>query len=222
MLVGIIGKIGHGKDTVADFIRRNSETVYTVRRFADPLKECVASILNCSVLDLEDRDFKERPLGPEWNTYTDGVSKFFNTREEAEEAVAHLRQVTCVDHQVTEIVNTPRRMLQTLGTEWGRDIIHPNIWVNSLMGLYEQSRVNGPSNNYPDWLIPDVRFPNEAQAIKERGGLLIKVERPDGSDGDHISEKLVDILPYDRRISNDTTLEDLEDKVRSLISEGVV
>lgn len=226
-IVGIIGKIGHGKDTVADFIRRNAETVYTVRRFADPLKACVAEILNCSVFDLEDRNFKEKPLGEEYETYVTNdpfLEEHFSAmnRSEFEDFVeinGGDEVVIMERYSIQLITNTPRKMLQTLGTEWGRNMIHPDIWVNSMMSLYEQSRVNGSNGNYPDWLMPDVRFPNEAKAIKDRGGILIKVIRPGVDTGSHISEVAVDKIQADHTIINDSTLVVLENKTQSLIKE---
>ena len=61
---------------------------------------------------------------------------------------------------------SPRRLLQSLGTEWGRDMIHPEIWVMSLMQRVEGVR---------DAVITDVRFNNEAEAILARGGEVWRV-----------------------------------------------
>jgi hypothetical protein len=112
---------------------------------------------------------------------------------------------------------TPRELLQLLGTEAGRNIIHPNIWVNALFADYkleydksdfnriaiEEGLIDGKSSGnlhalkklgitkgninfqlddkyktkHPNWIITDVRFPNEAKAIKDRGGIVIRVNR---------------------------------------------
>lgn len=66
---------------------------------------------------------------------------------------------------------TPRFAMQTLGTEWGRETIHDNIWINAWC--------NGV-NSLPDGdpvVVDDVRFPNEAQAIHDLGGIVIGVSR---------------------------------------------
>ena len=72
-------------------------------------------------------------------------------------------------------------MLQLLGTEGGRKIIHPNIWVNSTFGDYnpeqtwDDSKWNNPISK---WIITDLRFPlNEGKAITTRNGLTIGVKR---------------------------------------------
>ena len=77
---------------------------------------------------------------------------------------------------------TPRLLLQLLGTECGRNIIHPNIWVNSLISEYKSINNRGqkPKDDiftFPNWIITDMRFPNELEAIKNRGGISIRVFR---------------------------------------------
>jgi hypothetical protein len=62
---------------------------------------------------------------------------------------------------------TPCHLMQTAGTEWGRDRVHPELWVRSLFARL-------PAGG----LVPDVRFANEAHAIRRRGGVVIRVSRP--------------------------------------------
>ena len=81
---------------------------------------------------------------------------------------------------------SPRKLLQTLGTDWGRNMIHPEIWVFATM---QRADVAGG-----DICITDVRFPNEAAAIKARGGVVWRVVRPgfgvlDGETASHESER---------------------------------
>lgn len=63
---------------------------------------------------------------------------------------------------------TPRHMLQLMGTEAGRDVFHSDIWIYSL-----EKRMLGKT----DVVIPDVRFPNEIEFIKSRGGKVVRVIR---------------------------------------------
>lgn len=71
---------------------------------------------------------------------------------------------------------TMRHMLQTLGTEWGRDCIHPDIWVmkaNHFFDMYDSS------TNTPEYFVfTDVRFNNEAKFVRDIGGTVIRVVRP--------------------------------------------
>jgi hypothetical protein len=97
---------------------------------------------------------------------------------------------------------SPRQMLQTLGTEWGRQMVDTDLWLNSCLRRTEGRRV----------VISDVRFDNEAQAIRDNGGTLIHLSRPDGrrTVADHISEAGVKWKKGDVRLINDSTLENLE------------
>ncbi len=67
---------------------------------------------------------------------------------------------------------SPRLALQLMGTEAGRDVFHRDLWVHTVMRRCE----NAPWNNY---VIADVRFPNEINAIKNSGGVVIRVRRGD-------------------------------------------
>ena len=79
---------------------------------------------------------------------------------------------------------TPRHAMQTLGTEWGRQCIGPDLWVRAWARVVEQSRG-------VDIVADDVRFENEAVAIRARGGVIVRVVRPGAWPGPsaHASEK---------------------------------
>jgi hypothetical protein len=95
---------------------------------------------------------------------------------------------------------TARHMMQTVGTEWGRDMVHGELWVLSL--LQRVAKTGG--------IISDVRFPNEALAIRERGGIVIHVSRPGTGRGDqHRSEVPLPPSLVDAYVRNDSTPDDL-------------
>lgn len=101
-----------------------------------------------------------------------------------------------------------RRLLQAMGTEVGRDLLGANIWVDALF------------KNLPNTLtvITNVRFPNEYTAVKERGGVVWRVDRPGFEPAlDHISDRALDAYSFDSRIYNDGTVRDLADKVMRLL-----
>ena len=64
--------------------------------------------------------------------------------------------------------NTPRQALQTLGTEWGRDCLGADFWVRIWAA---------EAANHAHVVADDVRFPNEAAAIRGAGGLVIRIDR---------------------------------------------
>lgn len=94
-----------------------------------------------------------------------------------------------------------RRLLQKLGVS-ARTHIGENVWVNSaLFKLF--------ANNL--YVISDVRFENEVNAIKIIGGEIWRIERPGvGPVNNHVSETGLDNLSADRTLLNSGTLEDLE------------
>lgn len=99
---------------------------------------------------------------------------------------------------------TPRWAMQSLGTEWGRELIHPDIWI-----LLWKAR----AAEYDRIVVDDVRFPNEAAAIHELGGVVWLVFRSGLLMADHESEYHIDSLPTDSSINNCGSLEYLADMV---------
>lgn len=89
---------------------------------------------------------------------------------------------------------TARFALQTLGTEWGRAMIDPDIWVKAAMREAEYFLQAMPISKFstPDSkvIFDDVRFANEAVAIRNAGGKVYRVVREDfeASTDNHISE----------------------------------
>jgi hypothetical protein len=105
-----------------------------------------------------------------------------------------------------------RQYLQELGAG-GRDIIDPNLWIGNLLGDIDYFRSLGM-----DCGIADVRYPNEAEAIRARGGKLIRIDRADATRLEHPSDcALDDWSDWDHVIENDGTLGEFEDKVRALL-----
>lgn len=98
-----------------------------------------------------------------------------------------------------------RHHLQILGTEKGRDVYGKNVWVHCIEAwVYSIYRKNGISK----FCIPDVRFDNEAQWIKDLGGIVIRIESDrnrigmDDQAKTHISEAGIDETLVDGVIFN--------------------
>lgn len=106
---------------------------------------------------------------------------------------------------------SPRQLMQTLGTEWGRNLVHPDLWVllaENEWKLHTARRYN--VENGINMVFTDVRFHNEADMILDQGGELWHIVRP-GANGisGHISE-LAEWDDYARTvIINNGTLDDL-------------
>ena len=112
---------------------------------------------------------------------------------------------------------TVGEMHQRLGTEAVRDHLHPNAWVFSLF-----RRLNEDATSIV--VITDVRFPNEAEAIRNRRGVIISVVRGGeghashflgGRDPAHLSERAFEEAgdPADLVIRNEGTYNDLRENV---------
>lgn len=78
---------------------------------------------------------------------------------------------------------TPRHAMITLGTEWGRDLIHPDIWVTIA-----KQRIASVLASGFNVVVDDVRYDNEAKAIRDLGGAVVGIERDIGPGIAHKSE----------------------------------
>ena len=143
-----------------------------------------------------------------------------------------------------------RELLQMVGTEGMRDTIDSDVWVKALFADFISTRWYFDYGERimipPKWIVTDVRFPNEADAIKERGGYLIKVCRGVNvtdnlwydvyeyekqkefmyelqgikSKKEHPSETAMDAYEgIDVYLDNNGTLEELEDKVKVILNQ---
>ncbi|WAB08766.1 deoxynucleoside monophosphate kinase [Streptomyces phage Andris] len=103
-----------------------------------------------------------------------------------------------------------RALLQRAGTEAGRRVLGENVWVDALFREFAEA---------PALVLTDVRFPNEARAVAERGGVMIRVERPGvGPAKDkwgrvHESEVALDGWAFDHTLVNDGSVRDLHLKL---------
>ena len=105
---------------------------------------------------------------------------------------------------------TPRFLMQTLGTEWGRNIVAENLWtdlgIKRAMDIHRRRRCHV--------VIDDVRFDNEVVAIVEAGGVIVNITGRGGIAGSHASEKVPDFAHH--FIENSGTKEEFQQKVRAL------
>tara|TARA_R110002126_G_scaffold2827_1_gene15611 strand:- start:38279 stop:39052 length:774 start_codon:yes stop_codon:yes gene_type:complete len=252
-LIGVSGKIGSGKDLLCDIINYLTQEedwgsferfmeesnayydTYKNKKFAGKLKDIICLLIGCTRKQLEDREFKEAELGEEWRIWQisyDTERHLFSDKKEAEKMCDEIWDHT--DFLETLLL-TPRKLLQLIGTEAGRQIIHPNIWVNALFADYvcndcgqkecptdEEDTGQMIHRSFPNWIITDVRFPNEVEAIEDKGGTVIRIERTPRSYGtefeiEHSSETALDDYDFDYVINNNGSISDLIDKVRQIL-----
>ena len=254
-IIGISGKVGSGKDLVGKIIQYlTAEDVsrscyanlmtnksidgynnsnWKIVKFADKLKDIICILIGCTREQLEDREFKEKELGEEWwfwKLERDGGYKTillpYNTTENVK------------SFQLIKL--TPRLLLQLIGTDLFRNQLHPKVWVNATMVSYKKKlpQCSGqpdfdwiiqPQEDdfiYPNWIITDVRFPNELQEIKDKKGVTIRINRLNSSpqtiyvnkkERTHPSETALDNAKFDYIIDNNGTIEELIEKVKEIL-----
>ena len=96
---------------------------------------------------------------------------------------------------------TARHLLQTLGTEWGRSCVAPDVWLKCWAAT---------AVAHPKVVADDVRFWNEAELIRSLGGEVWLIIRPGKTDtSGHPSEGGLDGWEFDRVIHNDGTAEEM-------------
>jgi len=127
---------------------------------------------------------------------------------------ARLKDRDQKERPIPWIGKSPRELLQTLGTEWGRNMVREDIWVRIAMWRASEHEREGRHV-----AITDVRFANEAEAIRHAGGYVWRVERPGaglaGAAGGHSSELGIPDRLVNQVVRNAGSLDDLEEAVNS-------
>ena len=152
-------------------------------------------------MEFEYQKFKHTALGREWCYPTE-----WQGRE-------HWVEMTVIE------------FLQRLGTDALRNGLHENTWVNALMADYKPGPFcpEAPAEDdtkLPNWIITDTRFPNEAQAIKNAGGIVIRVVRPGiKAINAHPSETGLDDWNFDYKIWNGSDLKSLMSTITNILQK---
>lgn len=207
-IVGILGLAGSGKDTAANFLIDNHNFVRI--SFADPIKRVCRDIFDFSEEQLWGPSAKRNEPDPRYPR-PDG---------------------SCL---------TPREALQKLGSEWGRTC-YPNVWVEyairiantildsprsfdyqKTLGIIPSDRSHNPVQGV---VIPDCRFVNEVNAVKNAKGTMIRIVREgaglSGNAALHDSELEQQSIPdseFNYIVENNSSLKDLGSKINSICQE---
>jgi len=221
------------KDVLEDKVFSGCDVIHTswsIKKYATKLKQVASILLDCNVEDFERIEFKNSLLPREWQV--EG-----------------------------EPPRTYRHLLQTIGTNCIRNHYNEKAWILSMFNTYKRTLIPYPEGEYnveceicgereqdvdkrmilcrkcyverqyPDWVISDARYFNEIDAIKERGGYMIRVDRGQdayqnhnplsaGLTANHTSElEWQQFNGWDYVIDNNGTLEDLIMKVKNIMVE---
>lgn len=175
-VIGILGKSGSGKDTLADYILKKIS--FAKIAFADPMKRFLHS---------------EFGLGEEL---------LWGSSENRNKVVGDPRDHNDFHSYLHSLGIDSRKLLISLGTDWGRDMIDENIWINlslshvdrllskesniyyrthgvidislaKFLGIDERKYTANPKGV----VFSDCRFPNEVESILKNDGVVIKIKR---------------------------------------------
>lgn len=222
MIIGINGYSGSGKDAMGKIIQElQPEMKWEIKKFAGKLKVIASILTGIPQEKFEEEEHKKKHLKTEWWTTCDEGYQPMTIRE----------------------------FLQKLGTDGLRNGLHENVWVNALMADYKKTtdlktfmyakgyteerkfkkgdRISGNSlmeyineTSLPNWIITDCRFPNEAEAIREKDGIIIRVNRSNVKPvNNHPSETSLDDWAFDYIIDNSSTLASLKRDIQEILTE---
>jgi len=120
---------------------------------------------------------------------------------------------------------TPRLMMQTLGTEWGRNIINQEIWINIVRDKIAKHRFIWEQKSATKlFVVSDLRFQNEIDIIREEGGEIWHIENPNRQEttaSSHASENGLlglQLRSTDSHILNDQDIKHLYDIIDGLVA----
>lgn len=193
-VIGLSGYARSGKDEAAKVLV--DEFGYTRVAFADKLRE-VLYALN-PLIDNTIYRYHEN-LKPNWIPYDFGKDKVY--------VKDVIDQYGWDGYKATPYGAEIRRLLQRLGTEAGRQTLWDSIWVDAAFaGIPEDAKV----------VVTDCRFPNEAEAIKQRKGKIWRITREGvGPANSHASETSLDDWKFDYHLWNNSDLESYKNDIRA-------
>ena len=183
-MVALAGKAGSGKNSLATVLV--NKYGFTEIAFADAIRDAAIALNPLVPIDMGHNG--------ELITSTMRLATLVNSVgwETAKREVAEVRDI-----------------LQRLGTEVGRQLIDPSVWITIAM-----NRANDIDGHV---VFTDCRFPNEVEAVRSRGGLLVRVHRSGvDSVNDHVSESAIDDIPADLTVLNIGAKSDLADHARTI------
>jgi hypothetical protein len=176
MIIGIAGKKGIGKTTVANTLCLNHD--FKRLSFADPLKAMLKPLLLASGLSEEG-----------CRLYTESDKEMV----------------------ITGIGLSYRRLMQTLGTDWGRDMVSPHLWLHCA-----EKSIDAAATGI---VFDDVRYDDEAALIRSKGGIIVHLRGKMPLEYDyHPSEQGIMVLDNDLVVHSSGNISDVMDRLEGFIA----
>ena len=236
---------------------------WQIKKFADKLKDIICLLIGCSREQLEDESFKNTELGEEWwywymerdGGYSPIILDYLTTTKKQLKNYEGLELVKPTPRFLMQYVGTDLLRNQLHPEIWVTSLMSEykpiggyyssNLRIGARFydenGNLQKEIIGKEIPNteidkrvYPNFIITDTRFENELEAVKKRGGITIRVNRPcdicGGSgyhkmscpvskSGEHYSEIAIDKSEFDYIINNDSDIQSLIEKVREILKK---
>ena len=230
------------------FIIRDYKVQWQIKKFADKLKDIVCLLINCTREQLEDESIKSKELGEEWwywymerdGGYSPIILDYLTTTKKELKNYEGLELIKPTIRFLLQFIGTnlfrnqlhPEIWVNALMSEYKTKstlVSEVNYLGDSRCGICKKptkdisyflcdEHVEKSKNNFPNWIITDMRFLNEMEAVKKREGITIRVNRnlEESKDQDE-SETELDNAEFDYIINNNGTIEELIEKVKEIL-----
>jgi hypothetical protein len=207
MIIGLNGVLRSGKDTIGNILVKNHG--FNRVAFADELKNIVSKSTNTPLNYFHDDNLKDTKLDTPFVTT---ISFFVTFFEEIQKALGNdhtfdtdIAAMTAYNDVGDVELESPRRLLQYLGTDIARRYVNDDVWLK--IAIRKVKAINGHV------VVTDCRFVNEIEAVKAIGGKAVKVRRPGFTGNGHASEQEISDELFTTIITNDSNLSTLEHNV---------
>lgn len=240
-VIGIAGEKNSGKDTVASMINyifakgvtQANYSVYVISKakydntyadriyhFADPLKQVLSVIYNIPIECFYDRKYKDEY----WYCFNTGAFLDTKTVIRSNYNIIEINDLTKLNTLKNELCDNKnkstviqlRTLMQYFGTDICRENLQDDIWIRCALG-----KIIDKANARRVCIVPDVRFANEANALKivspSLYGGVIRISRDSCEKNEHSSETID--FNCDYNIDNNKDLRSLFYKVLQVIED---
>jgi len=175
-IISISGKKGSGKDTAAARLIENHG--FTRFAFADILKDMLTSVFKIERKYFDDHELKDKQFDRITVDFSD-IDKIRMWLEERGVEIDYVMRTNMENVGHGRTLDTPREMMQFIGTDVCRDNISNDLWIDLTIK-------NMLSSGKRLIVVTDARYANERRALKKLGGILLLIKRSttDGKDTD--------------------------------------
>lgn len=230
MLIGLCGRIGAGKNVVASIVQElYPEMNWQEKGFADKLRQVAEILTGIPAASMKEQAIKEQLLGDEWGVEINDENSYLFQVPTLRQFLQVLGTNAVRDKLHTNSwVNALMFGYQPYVERKFNGNLHEKYWCADCASCHrdfsgnKRQRVcndciDAGYKEWPNWLITDTRFQNEYDAITSRGGICIRIIRPDNPypQSNHESETALDGVEM-LTIINDGSIEQLRLRVKEV------